>query len=171
MVGKPAPDIDATDRDTGRPVQLADFRGQVVVLDFWGYWCGPCNGAMPYLSDLHRRFEGQPVTVVGLHDQSVQSRTEYERRTAFARRYFWDDRDLPFRVLFDRPFPEKSPDREPEGTGLTCRNYGIVAFPTLFLIDQQGTLIATLRRTEHERLETLIHELLEKAPVERARAR
>ena len=65
------------------PVHLADFRGKVVVLDFWGYWCGPCNGAMPYLSDLHRRFEGRPVAVVGLHDQSVQSRPEYDRRTAF----------------------------------------------------------------------------------------
>jgi thiol-disulfide isomerase/thioredoxin len=84
LIGRPAPQIDATDRDTGRPVSLADFHGKVVVLDFWGYWCGPCNNAMPRLADLHRRFEGWPLAIVALHDQSVQSRADYDRRTAFA---------------------------------------------------------------------------------------
>ena len=66
MAGKPAPEIDATDLDTGKPVRLADFRGKVVVLDFWGYWCGPCTGSMPHLVALHRKFAGRPVAVVAL---------------------------------------------------------------------------------------------------------
>jgi thiol-disulfide isomerase/thioredoxin len=160
LVGKAAPQVDATDRDTGQPVTLADFRGKVVVLDFWGYWCGPCNGAMPYLADLHRRYDGRPLAIVALHDQSVQSRADYDRRTAFARKSFWDGHDLSFHVLFDRPDPSKAEDRAPEGTGITCRRYEISAFPTLFVIDQQGTIIATLGNTEHERLETLINKLL-----------
>ncbi len=72
-LGKPAPEIAAIDLDTGKPVTLADFRGKVVVLDFWGYWCGPCTGSMPHLIDLHQKFKGRPLEIVALHDQSVQS--------------------------------------------------------------------------------------------------
>ena len=42
---------------------------------------------------------------------------------------FWNGEDLPFRVLLDRPDPDKPADRDPEGTGITCKRYGIVGFP------------------------------------------
>jgi|GEM_PF-4916064 len=160
MVGKPAPEIETTDLDTGRPVHLADFRGQVVILDFWGYWCGPCLGSMPYLIDLHRRFEGQPLVIVGLHDQSVQSRSEYDRQIAFAHKEIWGGHDLPFRVLLDRPDPAKAADRKPEGTGLTCKRYALEGFPSLFVIDKEGTMIGKIK--QHDRLEAIIRELLQK---------
>ena len=160
MAGKPAPEIDTTDLDTGKPVRLADFRGKVVVLDFWGYWCGPCTGSMPHLVALHRKFAGRPLAVVALHDQSVQSRAEYDRRIAFARKAFWSGEDLPFRVLLDRPDPDKPADRDPEGTGLTCKRYGIVGFPTLFVIDQEGKIVAPVRHGDHAELEKLVEGLL-----------
>ena len=161
LVGKRAAEIDATDLDTGRPVRLADFRGKVVVLDFWGYWCGPCTGSMPYLADLHQRFEGRPLAIVALHDQSVQSRADYDRRTAVAKKYSWSGHDLPFRVLLDRPDPAKPADRDPEGTGATCQRYDIRGFPTMFVIDQSGTLVAAVAHTDHEGLESLITKLID----------
>ena len=163
MAGKPAPEIDTTDLDTGKPVHLADFRGKVVVLDFWGYWCGPCTGSMPHLVALHRKFAGRPLAVVALHDQSVQSRAEYDRRIAFARKAFWSGEDLPFRVLLDRPDPDKPADRDPEGTGVTCKRYGIVGFPTLFVIDQEGKIVAPVRHGDHAELERLVEDLLNRA--------
>ena len=147
MVGKPALEIDATDLDTGRPVKLADFRGKVVVLDFWGYWCGPCVGRMPKLMELDRKFAGRPLAILALHDQSIQSRVVYDRKIAKARERMWGGRDLPFRVLLDRPDPENPEDLSPEGTGTTCKRYGITGFPTLYVIDQDGTMIGALRRT------------------------
>jgi thiol-disulfide isomerase/thioredoxin len=165
LAGKPAPEIETTDLDTGKPIHLAEFRGKVVVLDFWGYWCGPCTGSMPHLVALHRKFAGRPVAVVALHDQSVQSRAEYDRRIAFARRAFWGGEDLPFRVLLDRPHPGKPADRDPEGTGVTCNRYGIVGFPTLFVIDQEGMIVAPVRHGDHEELERLVTRLLERPPA------
>ncbi len=162
-LGKPAPEISAVDLDTGKPVRLADLRGKVVVLDFWGYWCGPCTGSMPHLMDLHEKFKGRPLEIVALHDQSVQSRADYDQKIAPARRIMWSGRDLPFRVLLDRPDPKKPDDRDPEGTGTTCKRYAITGFPTLFVIGPDGTLVEKVGHSQHQRLEPLVDELLKTA--------
>jgi thiol-disulfide isomerase/thioredoxin len=161
MVGKPAPEIAATDLDTGRPVMLADFRGKVVILDFWGYWCGPCTGNMPQLAELQRKFAGRPLEILALHDQSVQTRAEYDKKIAPARRLFWGGRDLPFRVLLDQPDPKKPDD--PIGTGKTIERYEIEGFPTLFVIDGDGTMVGRVGHWEHDRLEALVRDLVGKA--------
>ena len=64
LSGTPAPEIDAKDDSRPVPVKLADYRGKVVVLDFWGHWCGPCLGAMPHLIDAHERYRGKPVVIM-----------------------------------------------------------------------------------------------------------
>jgi thiol-disulfide isomerase/thioredoxin len=166
LVGKPAPEIEAADLDTGRVLHLSDFRGKVVVLDFWGYWCGPCVGSMPRLIQLRQQFQGQPLEIVALHDQSVQSRSEYDRRIAAVRKDLWNNEDLPFHVLLDRPDPTKAHDRYSEGTGLTCSRYRIEEFPTTFVIDQQGRVIGKVHRTQPERLEALVRGLLGKGPLQ-----
>jgi len=165
LIGKPAPEIDATDLDTGRPVKLADFRGKVVVLDFWGYWCGVCVANMPHLMELKRKFEGRPLVILALHDQSVQSRPIYDRKIAAARERIWGGLDLPFRVLVDRPEPKKPDDFGPEGTGTTIVHYGITGFPTLFVIDRDGTMIGQVGHSQHDQLESLVRELVEKAEL------
>ena len=80
-----------------------------------------------------------------------------------SRRAFWNSEDLPFRVLLDRPDPDKPADRDPEGTGVTCKRYGIVGFPTLFVIDQDGKIAAPVRHGDHEGLERLVQGLLDKS--------
>jgi thiol-disulfide isomerase/thioredoxin len=161
LAGRPAPEIEATDLDTGRPVRLADYRGKVVVLDFWGYWCGPCTGRMPQLMELHRKFEGRPLAIVALHDHSVRSRAEYDRKIAAARRWMWDGRDLPFRVALDGPDPGRTDDDFPEGSGATVARYGVPVFPTVYVIDSNGTVVD--RVSQEERLEPLVRRLVEKA--------
>ncbi len=57
-VGSRAPDFHAKNLATGRSVTLADYRGQVVVLNVWATWCQPCRVEMPALERLSRRMGG-----------------------------------------------------------------------------------------------------------------
>jgi thiol-disulfide isomerase/thioredoxin len=50
----------------GKPVSLADFKGKVVLVDFWGTWCAPCREAIPHLVALSRKFKSRGLAVVGL---------------------------------------------------------------------------------------------------------
>jgi len=61
----PAPDTPFTD-DAGKTVRLADFKGQVVVLNLWATWCAPCKVEMPTLARLQAVYAVQPVKVIAL---------------------------------------------------------------------------------------------------------
>ena len=165
MAGQPAPEFTAVGLDSGQPVHLADFRGKVVVLDFWGYWCGPCIARMPALVDLHARFAGQPVVVIGMHDEPARDRTEYDQRIASARKTLWENRDLPFPVLLDQPDPARLADRDREASGVTIERYAVTSFPTLFVIDQAGTLVAKFPPNQHDEIEAQIRTLLANPPA------
>jgi peroxiredoxin len=64
-VGDPAPDWTLRDAE-GRAHALAEYRGRVVVLDFWATWCTLCSKVMPRMEKLHRKYGGQGVVVFGV---------------------------------------------------------------------------------------------------------
>lgn len=65
-VGKPAPEIDGLDV-LGKPLKLSDFRGKVVVLVFWGSWCGPCMIEVPHERKLAERLKDKPFALLGVN--------------------------------------------------------------------------------------------------------
>jgi thiol-disulfide isomerase/thioredoxin len=60
-----APDFQVTTYD-GRKLALADFKGQVVVLNFWATWCGPCKRELPLLEDYHRRQHANGLVILAV---------------------------------------------------------------------------------------------------------
>ena len=146
-----------------RAVKLADHRGKVIVLDFWGYWCGPCIGAMPALIEAYDRFKGKPLAIIALHDQSIQTRDAYDRKLTEVKRQAWANRDLPFQVALDRPDPDLPADDDPIGDGVTCKRYQIHGFPTTLVIDQEGKVVGTVNVREEGKLDALISSLLNKS--------
>ncbi|MGB0132618.1 TlpA family protein disulfide reductase [Dokdonella sp.] len=64
-VGDPVDDMDLPDRD-GRMRRLSEWRGKLVVLNFWASWCGPCREEMPMLDSMHARYASQGLEVIGV---------------------------------------------------------------------------------------------------------
>jgi len=65
-VGTPAPDFELMDLD-GNSVKLSDFKGKIVVLDFWATWCGPCKKALPHMNEMSQTLKDQGVVVLGIN--------------------------------------------------------------------------------------------------------
>lgn len=62
---KEAPDFALKDTD-GRTVRLSDYRGKVVLLNFWATWCGPCKMEIPWFMELEQNMKGQGFAVLGI---------------------------------------------------------------------------------------------------------
>lgn len=101
----------------GEPLRLSDWRGQVVVLNFWASWCGPCRVEAPVLQAIHERWRGRGVTVMGLAYTDV------------------DRHSLAFIEEFGLTYPN-APDR---GNRVSAR-YNIQGVPETFVVDQQGDI-------------------------------
>jgi cytochrome c biogenesis protein CcmG/thiol:disulfide interchange protein DsbE len=101
---------------------LSDYRGQVVVLNFWASWCKPCVEELPLLQRTHERIAARQATVLGVNYQDVP-----EDALGFVRRF-----DLTFPSLRDRD-------------GEYAEDYGSRAFPETFVIDRRGRIAARRR--------------------------
>ena len=71
--GKATPALELSDVE-GRKFRLADFRGQVVLVNFWATWCEPCRDEMPSMQRLKRRFDGRPFAVVAVNVGESEAR-------------------------------------------------------------------------------------------------
>lgn len=107
-----------------RELSLDDFRGQVVVLNFWGSWCGPCRAEQPDLNQAYEALEGRDVAFLGVNvDDTVPNATAHEREFA-----------MPYPSLFD---PSYEYTAQFEGVGPR-------SVPSTLLIDKQGRIAARL---------------------------
>lgn len=137
LMGKPAPELkDIVGWASGEPATVGNLRGKVVILDFWGYWCGPCIHGMPDLMALHDDYADRDLVVIAVHDASVANLDELRAKLAPIVSSRWSGREIPFRLALDG-----GSEKQGSGRGATTRLYGINSFPTSILIDREGKVV------------------------------
>ena len=135
-LGKPAPEIEGVDLD-GKPLKLSDYKGKVVVLVFWGTWCGPCMAQVPHERELVDRLKGQPFALLGVDCEPDKDKA----RAVVAREYMtWPN-------WFDGP----------QGEGPIARRYHIRGYPSVFFIDAKGVIRA--RGGTFDQVDKLLQEM------------
>ena len=112
----PAPPLSLPDLQ-GRTVSLSEFKGKVVLLDFWATWCDPCIEELPDLKRLHATYKDRGFTMVGVSLDVLGAK---------AVRPFVSENKVPYPVLLSGGEP-------PEG-------YRLPGLPTAFLIDREGRI-------------------------------
>jgi uncharacterized protein (TIGR03067 family) len=140
--GKSAPELAGVVGWKGAPVKLADLKGKYVLLDFTGYWCGPCMGSMPVLIELHEKFADKGLAIVAVHvdgDGEVTSAAELDEKFSIYRKDLWKGKDVPFPVALVSG--KQIGEGEGKPRGVTAEQYGVHKFPTCILIDREGRVV------------------------------
>ena len=117
-----APEIAFKD-DTGRDLDLKDFRGQYVLLNFWATWCGPCQREMPSLDRLQAQLGGQNFYVLALSED----RTGVEDVKSF----FVETVLSELKIYID-------------DTGASSRTFAVGGLPATVLLDPAGNIVARM---------------------------
>ncbi|MFN8556206.1 MAG: TlpA disulfide reductase family protein [Dehalococcoidia bacterium] len=117
--GQPAPDFALRSLD-GQSVRLSELRGQVVLVNFWATWCGPCRAEMP---DLQAVYEQEKADLVVLAVNVEGTSAEEARRLSID---FRDEMGLTFPIVLD------SPD------GAVFKQYKLRGLPDSFFVDREG---------------------------------
>jgi peroxiredoxin/outer membrane lipoprotein-sorting protein len=116
LIGKPAPDFKLKGLD-GVEVKLSDLKGNVVLLDFWATWCGPCRASLPHLDEIYQEFKDK-----GLKAYAVDLREDEATVKAFI-----EKTNLGIPPLFDKD-------------GKASKGFGVSGIPQTVVIGKDGTI-------------------------------
>ena len=143
------PDLD------GREIDLAKYRGKVVLLDFWATWCVPCMEEMPHIKAIYQKYHDQGFEVIGITDDIVPKDPAHPRgseKTLAQLKAFLVKEDMPWPQLWDTRV------QDPPTVKRLLRQFDVASLPTGLLIDKDGRLFASDNRGE--KLEANVKKLL-----------
>ena len=116
FINSPAFDFQVTDLK-GETLSLSQYRGQVVLLDFWATWCPPCIAEMPNVKATYAKYKNQKFEIIGISlDQSIAPLEAYIASEGLTWRQYWDN------------------------GGRISNMYNVRAIPSTFLIDGAGII-------------------------------
>ncbi len=132
-----APAFSLTDTE-GKPLNLADLKGKVVLLDFWATWCAPCKVEIPHFVEMQKKYGPQGLQIVGLSiDDDAKPVREFTQKMGMN-------------------YPVALADEK-----LTTQYGGILGLPVAFVIDKNGNIVAKhVGETKPEVFEQEIQKLL-----------
>jgi thiol-disulfide isomerase/thioredoxin len=148
--GHPAPSLSDVEVVSGTSFDTETLRNKWVLVYFWGYWCAPCvNEGLPKLSRFYRKNQERVAhfEILAVHENGVAGNitaNQLRQRLLRLAKQNWSGEALPFPILLDR-------------SGETIKRWGVVAFPTVALINPKGDLVEgdldTLRQVLDQKID------------------
>jgi thiol-disulfide isomerase/thioredoxin len=120
LKGEPPPPIEVTALD-GKPLSLSDYKGKVLLIDFWATWCGPCIRELPNVKEVYEKYKEKGFDILGISLDQDRGRLES----------FLESESMPWRQVFD------GKGWQNEVAGL----YGVTSIPKTYLLDQNGKVV------------------------------
>jgi thiol-disulfide isomerase/thioredoxin len=127
--------------DPRSSLDLAAYRGKVVVIDFWASWCAPCRRSFPWLEAMQRKYADQGLVVIGVNEDNVP-----EDAAAFL-----DEVPVSFRIV-------------PDENGDIAREFELIAMPSTYIIGRDGKMAVRhpgFKTAKKDEYEALLKSLLE----------
>lgn len=125
--GKAAPLFTRTTAH-GTPFKLEKMQGRVILLDFWGSWCGPCRASMPHLQQLYSRYKNKGFEIIGIAQE--RGKTLDESKNSWYKAI--EELSLPWTNVLNNENKEQMD---------IVKEYQISGFPTKILVDENGKII------------------------------
>lgn len=104
--------------DDPKPVALKDLRGQVLLLEFWATWCGPCRQLAPTIEEYYKRYTPKGLKVMAITDEPASTVERYRSMHRYSTPYYTDESREAFKA------------------------FGVRGVPTVILLGKNGDMIA-----------------------------
>ncbi len=127
VVGTTFPDFDEKDV-AGKPLSIANYKGKVVLIDFWATWCGPCVAELPNVLKAYEKHHADGFEIIGISLDKDKAKLES----------FTKEKNMPWQQFFDGLFWNNK----------LSTKYGVNSIPATYLLDGEGKIIGKNLRGE-----------------------
>ncbi|HLK61729.1 MAG TPA: TlpA disulfide reductase family protein [Chthonomonadaceae bacterium] len=146
--GVEAPNFNA-EKWGGGTLQLSDYKGKIVIVDFWATWCGPCQLSMPHIEKVYKAVKDKDIAVVGI--------CVWDEKEAYTKWVPENKEKYTFTFAFD-------PAGKDNAKSIASSLYKVSGIPTTYIIDKDGKVAATI--VGYSDGDTRVEEALKKLGVE-----